>query len=688
MWFLTILACSDPCGGPRFVDQDGDGFGRGRAASCEGPDVVRVGGDCDDHDANVHPGAPEVCDGGVDDDCDPDTVEEEVDGGPVFRDTDRDGFGGERVREGCPGDRESSVGGDCNDLQQDIHPGAAEACNDGIDDDCDPATPDDDALGPLWYVDADLDGFGDPSRPLRTSCRPIGGTSTVATDCDDQLASVNPEAQESCNDRDDDCDGQVDDDVSWWDVFEDADGDGWGAVALGTVCHVERGQVTLSGDCDDTEAAIHPQAEEVCNHVDDDCDGQVDPGLWVEQWPDLDGDLHGDASASSIVDCRTPGWTTSPSDCDDATPTVYEGAPEHCDGLDEDCDGAVDEDAVDRRYLDLDGDGFGRTDRFVTSCDAVGAPSGGDCDDDDATAYPGAVETCGDTTSDCDARTDPCSDTCVWARRGSDSVSLRLDDGTQVASLPCSIDAVDRAGVPVRSDDLLVRWTDPGSGSCNGDWVPLDQDLPDPVSWEVCVGNCPYCGNYDYYEYYGYYYDCDCTTFEAAPEVGRLAVDDAGHVWAPFGLRAAGDEDGGLLEVVNPYVVAQRIPFPQASASDGVWLVGDDRLWLAQGPVLVAYTLPGLNPMADVPGGRVVDALDGRMVVLGDGPARFAGARDGVDLGVFEPLDITSALAVGPGDLLATLPDGSVVRTRGDGVVVPWLPAGSATELVGIAPCP
>ena len=112
---------------------------------------------------------------------------------------------------------------------------------------------------------------------------------------------------------------------------------------------------------------------------------------------------HDSATDSGEADLDGDGFAEG--DCDDGDPAVYPGAAEHCDGVDEDCDGAVDEDATDAAtwYVDADGDGFGDPDVSTRACDAPAGSVGDatDCDDGDATVHPGGVERC-DTEADDD----------------------------------------------------------------------------------------------------------------------------------------------------------------------------------------------------------------------------------------------------------------------------------------------
>lgn len=172
------------------------------------------GEDCDPADPDVHPGASEVCDG-VDQDCDG-----AVDNGVSvagYDDGDGDGYG-EAEAEGCPGSPGfAEVGGDCDDGDAAVHPGASDPC-DVADNDCDGAV-DEDGVSVI-YRDFDADGYGDSAQPSEGCASE--SWSVASGDCDDYDASVNPGATEVCNTLDDDCDDEADGggvcpcDVSWW----------------------------------------------------------------------------------------------------------------------------------------------------------------------------------------------------------------------------------------------------------------------------------------------------------------------------------------------------------------------------------------------------------------------------------------------------------------------------------------
>ena len=163
-------------------------------------------------------------------------------------------------------------------------------------------------------------------------------------------------------------------------------------------------------DCDDFDPDRFPGNREVCDGIDNDCDYAVDENLTRTFYRDADGDGRG-TRLGEIRDCARPvGYSDLAGDCDDGDRTVYAGAPERCDGKDNDCDGFVD---VDGSYAqlyspDLDGDGHGdRYAREVSCLAAVGwAPNADDCDDGDAGVNPRAAEVCDGKDNDCDGSID------------------------------------------------------------------------------------------------------------------------------------------------------------------------------------------------------------------------------------------------------------------------------------------
>ena len=130
---------------------------------------------------------------------------------PITSDRDQDGY--------------SVLKGDCDDDNKNVNPGATETCN-GIDDDCDGESDEGFPSRQTFYADLDGDSFGDPSNTTLACVMPAGYT-LDARDCDDTRAYIYPDAQETCNGRDDDCDGSIDDGVTqetWPDTDLDDDG--------------------------------------------------------------------------------------------------------------------------------------------------------------------------------------------------------------------------------------------------------------------------------------------------------------------------------------------------------------------------------------------------------------------------------------------------------------------------------
>ncbi len=345
--------------------------------------------DCDDTDPAVHPGAVELCNT-RDDDCDGAVDEDATEPGTWYVDADGDGYGDDATAvQSCEPPAEGMVlrGGDCDDASAARSPGNDEVC-DEVDNDCDGSVDEDPSDGRTYYADTDGDGFGDPSAAVVACAQPDGMT-WDASDCDDTRAAVNPLAVEICNDLDDNCDGTLDTDAvdaTTW--YADADGDGYGDPdSAVTTCDAPLGHIAVAGDCEDADAAVSPAADEVCNFVDDDCDGSVDEdALDATTWyADYDSDGHG-ATYDSLRACEAPpGFLPTGDDCDDGAPNVYAGATEVCDDLDNDCDGSVDDEAVDRGmyFADTDGDGFGEPGTLSMRCN--GADNELDCDDYDAT---------------------------------------------------------------------------------------------------------------------------------------------------------------------------------------------------------------------------------------------------------------------------------------------------------------
>ena len=386
-----------------FEDADGDGFPAGE--------------DCSDGDAAVSPAAVELCNG-VDDNCDGQIDEGVTD--TFWTDRDADGYGDAALpQEACSApDGTVPNDTDCDDDDADVHPGAEDVCNE-LDDDCNGIV--DDGLGATWYPDSDDDGFGDADRSIE-ACAPPEGYIADGTDCDDGRPDVFPAAPEVCDERDNDCDGTVDEGVTTT-FYIDLDDDGWGGfAATAEACSVPEGYAAELGDCDDSAPAVHPDAQEVCNAIDDDCDGDIDDAdasVDVSSghtfYTDSDGDGYGAAATGTWACAATSTTVLDATDCDDTDGTVHPGAPEVCNTIDDDCDGTIDDDdpTVDATtgstwFTDSDADGYGDPTAGAWACAAAPGEvlDGTDCDDTDPEVSPAATEVCNTIDDDCDGDID------------------------------------------------------------------------------------------------------------------------------------------------------------------------------------------------------------------------------------------------------------------------------------------
>ena len=446
-----------------FEDSEGDGV-----PDCsdldDDDDGVPDGFDCEPLNADISPESPEVCNG-IDDDCDGEIDEKNAEGCQVFwQDIDADGHGSMDAASRClcgaaldlfytvpDGEGEPS---DCADLDPNTKPGAAEVC-DGVDNDCD-------AITDEGFEDADGD-----TKPDCTDEDDDGDGTPDVEDCAPDNPEIHVGAQEACNGIDDDCDGLTDeiDALGCTPYYLDADSDGQGtdSVPPSCLCFPDPGTLYTAfgwGDCDDLSATTYVGAEELCNGVDDDCDGATDE--WLPDY-NLDGEadcVDDDDDGDGVVDTL---------DCAPLDHTITPGAVEVCNGKDDNCLEGADEPGsqgcVDY-MLDVDGDGMGK-DGYPSLCLCEADPAnhytatvGGDCNDAKVDIYTGAEEVCNFLDDDCDGQTDegvasPCNDcssVCILQIGAEGLIAFDLEQGSA-------------EGVTMTPDGALTLLDTPGIGT-------------------------------------------------------------------------------------------------------------------------------------------------------------------------------------------------------------------------------
>lgn len=296
---------------------------------------------------------------------------------------------------------------DCDDNSALINPAMEETC-DGIDNNCNGTA--DEGVQSVFYADADDDGFGNADITTEACSVPVGYVNN-GSDCDDTMETAFPGAEEVCDGVDNDCDDQIDEDLGV-EFYLDEDGDGFGNTdEMVQGCQPELGLSTIDGDCDDTDASISPVANEICDEVDNNCDGTIDEDVQTSFYADTDGDGYGDP-ANYVMECtQSIGYVTNADDCDDSTALINPNALEYCDNIDNNCNGNIDEiGAVDGGvwYEDADQDGYGNPASTATACSQ---PTGyvsnyGDCDDLNNIFNPSAQESCDGFDNDCDGEVD------------------------------------------------------------------------------------------------------------------------------------------------------------------------------------------------------------------------------------------------------------------------------------------
>ena len=478
------------CDGLDDFDQDVDGFIPNEYVGIITLGLEQTGtlsgGDCDDDDPSRHPDTIELCDGLING-CENEISDNEVD-------NDGDGYVECSIDDDWMGSE--VVGGD----------------------DCD----DEDALlfpSQNWYLDEDLDEFGDPDNAT-VSCEKPEGYILDNTDCDDADATISPTTLELCDGLINVCGTELSND----EVDDDGDGyvectfdvDGWDGTS----------SVIGGDDCSDQDASVF---------------------VSTTYFIDVDQDGFGDPN-SPLIECEQPsGFVLDDNDCNDDDATVYFNAPELCDGqlnscigtlstneIDDDGDGFVDctidgggwdgdssvfdgDDCDDYDaneqpdqiwYADLDNDGFGNGSTNMVSCLQPLASSldNTDCDDTDSTVFPTANELCDGQVNDCgtplssdevDADGDGVS-ICVldnggWDGLGTVSSGGDCDDSSS-ATYPGAANFDSISDCMVDEDGDGYGGTSPQVGVVSGTDCNDSDATIFPTAQEVCDGQVNSCG--------------------------------------------------------------------------------------------------------------------------------------------------------------------------------------------------
>ncbi|MBU8898452.1 hypothetical protein DRW03_18005 [Corallococcus sp. H22C18031201] len=303
------------------------------------------------------------------------------------------------------------------------------------------------------YPDADRDGHGAMGRPAEVFCgRAPAGYATSNDDCDDTNPSTYPGAKELCDGLVNNCGGLADEGLPKTKYYRDEDGDGYGDQSqMKELCSAPAGYVAETGggfDCNDKAKDIHPGATEICNEIDDNCNGVKDEGLIQEWFRDADGDGFGDVTARAVNCAKPTGYVAKRAegngfDCNDNNAGINPLATEKCNGIDDNCTGGIDETFPDKDksctndvcggalvcnanqdglvcnapppvtyHRDSDSDGVGSANAAdaLKACPFGGYPAGyvlssNDCDDKDPHNFPGNTEICDDRDNNCSAGT-------------------------------------------------------------------------------------------------------------------------------------------------------------------------------------------------------------------------------------------------------------------------------------------
>lgn len=217
-----------------------------------------------------------------------------------------------------------------------------------------------------WFRDQDEDNYGDALTSFRSAKQPRGFV-VNKRDCDDNNPDAFPGNPEHRDEIDNNCNGKIDEgfDTTIW--YRDHDGDGFGNPKVSRVSDRKPlDHVADNTDCNDNDNYIHPEASELRDDIDNDCNGLIDEVAKI-YYPDFDGDGWGRKEGNIAAYEQPEDYVKNHRDCDDENRRVNPQATEILDGIDNDCDDRIDEGFIDKKWFkDQDNDGLGdREDRLV-----------------------------------------------------------------------------------------------------------------------------------------------------------------------------------------------------------------------------------------------------------------------------------------------------------------------------------